>query len=93
LSRENGSLLSHGVAAAFRLRQSTQAEACGYQITPVLMNYPAASYEVSKIVIPACPESFFTLLFEYKTDPEGFPTSGNDRPMNINPDAKHRGIL
>jgi len=38
--------------------------------------------KVSKIVIPACPESFFVLLVEYATAPEGFPTSGNDRRKN-----------
>jgi hypothetical protein len=39
------------------------------------MNYPAAELRGIKDVIPACPESFFALMYA----PEGCPTSVNDR--------------
>jgi len=48
------------------------------------MNNSAASCEISRNVIPAWPESFFTVLYRFiENYSEGFPTSGNDRITNI----------
>jgi hypothetical protein len=49
-----------------------------------------------KDVIPACPESFFALLYcrVLSITSEGFPTSGNDRMREyVYPDKEHREIL
>jgi len=50
-------------------------------VTSEAMNNPAAELRGIKDVIPACPESFFALLY-YRVErltPERFPTSGNEK--------------